>query len=192
LVFRDLDRLKHIAATGGRIQIIYAGKAHPQDQGGKELIHRIFQARDALKTHVKIAYMVNYDWPLAQLMTSGVDVWLNTPEPPLEASGTSGMKAALNGVPSLSILDGWWIEGCIEGVTGWAIGGLPKPGDGDADRAPRDAASLYDKLERVVVPLFYRDRERFIDVMRHAIALNGSFFNTQRMVLEYVTKAYFR
>jgi starch phosphorylase len=192
LVFRDLDRFKHIAATGGRIQIIYAGKAHPHDQGGKEVIQRIFQARDALKTHAKIAYMVNYDWQLAQLMTAGVDVWLNTPEPPLEASGTSGMKAALNGVPSLSILDGWWIEGCIEGVTGWAIGGLPDPGDGDEDRSPRDAASLYDKLERVVVPLFYRDRERFIDVMRHAIALNGSFFNTQRMVLQYVTKAYFR
>jgi starch phosphorylase len=192
LVFRDLDRLKQIAATGGRIQIIYAGKAHPHDQGGKEVIQRIFQARDALKAHVKIAYMVNYDWQLAQVMTGGVDVWLNTPEPPLEASGTSGMKAALNGVPSLSILDGWWIEGCIEGVTGWAIGALPDPGDGDDDRSPRDAAALYDKLERVVVPLFYRDRERFIDVMRHAIALNGSFFNTQRMVLQYVTKAYFR
>jgi glycogen phosphorylase len=102
------------------------------------------------------------------------------------------MKAALNGVPSLSILDGWWIEGCIDGVTGWAIGELPGPGDGDEDRSRRDAASLYAKLERVVGPLFYRDRERFIDVMRHAIALNGSFFNTQRMVLEYVTKAYFR
>jgi glycogen phosphorylase len=184
--------LKQIAATGGRIQIIYAGKAHPHDQGGKEVIKRIFEAKAALKAHVKIAYLVNYDWQLAQLMTAGVDLWLNTPQPPLEASGTSGMKAALNGVPSLSILDGWWIEGCIEGVTGWAIGELPGPGDGDDDRSPRDAASLYDKLERVVVPLFYRDRERFIDVMRHAIALNGSFFNTQRMVLQYVTKAYFR
>jgi starch phosphorylase len=192
LMFRDLDRLKHIAATVGRVQIIYAGKAHPHDQGGKEVIKRIFEAKAALKTQVKIAYMVNYDWQLAQLMTAGVDVWLNTPQPPLEASGTSGMKAALNGVPSLSILDGWWIEGCIDGVTGWAIGELPGPGDGDEDRSPRDAASLYAKLEQVVVPLFYRDRERFIDVMRHAIALNGSFFNTQRMVLEYVTKAYFR
>jgi len=191
LVFRDLDRLKQIAATVGRVQIIYAGKAHPHDQGGKEVIKRIFEAKAALKTHVKIAYMVNYDWQLAQLMTAGVDVWLNTPQPPLEASGTSGMKAALNGVPSLSILDGWWIEGCIEGVTGWAIGELPDAGDSDEDRSPRDAASLYDKLERVIVPLFYGDRERFIDVMRHAIALNGSFFNTQRMVLQYVTKAYF-
>ncbi|MDO8541511.1 MAG: alpha-glucan family phosphorylase [Opitutaceae bacterium] len=192
LIFRDLERLKKISAEVGHFQLVYAGKAHPQDQEGKELIQRIFQARDALKTQVKIAYLTNYDWPLAQLMTAGVDVWLNTPQPPLEASGTSGMKAALNGVPSLSILDGWWIEGCIEGVTGWAIGNLPGPEDAGEERSLRDAASFYDKLERVVVPLFYRDRERFIDIMRHAIALNGSFFNTQRMVLQYVTRAYFR
>ena len=190
LVFRDLERLKKISAEIGRFQIIFAGKAHPQDQEGKELIQRIFQARDALKTHVKIAYLPNYDWPLAQVMTAGVDVWLNTPQPPLEASGTSGMKAALNGVPSFSILDGWWIEGCIEGVTGWAIGDLPSPANDGQDHSPRDAASLYDKLERVIVPLFYRERERFIDIMRHSIALNGSFFNTQRMVLQYVTRAY--
>jgi len=192
LVFRDLDRLKRISAEVGRFQIIYAGKAHPQDQEGKDLIQRIFQARDALKPQVKIAYLANYDWPLAQLMTAGVDVWLNTPQPPLEASGTSGMKAALNGVPSLSILDGWWLEGCIEGVTGWAIGELPGSADVGEDHSPRDAVSLHDKLEQVIVPLFYRDRDRFIDIMRHAIALNGSFFNTQRMVLQYVTKAYLR
>jgi starch phosphorylase len=192
LVFRDLERLKKISAEAGRFQIIYAGKAHPQDQKGKELIQRIFQARDSLKPHVKIAYLPNYDWPLAQLMVAGVDLWLNTPQPPLEASGTSGMKAALNGVPSLSILDGWWIEGCIEGVTGWAIGELPGIAIVSEDQSPRDAASLYDKLERVIVPPFYHDRERFIDIMRHAIALNGSFFNTQRMVLQYVTKAYLR
>ena len=138
---------------------------------------------------MKVAYLANYDWQLAQLMTAGVDVWLNTRQPPLEASGTSGMKEALNGVPSLSILDGWWIEGCIEGVTGWAIGELPNPATVNEDQSPRDADSLYDKLEQVVVPLFYR-RDPFIDVMRHAIALNGSFFNTQRMVLQYVTKAY--
>lgn len=192
LVLRDLERLKKISAEAGRFQIIYAGKAHPQDREGKELIQRIFQARDSLKPQVKIAYLPNYDWPLALLMTAGVDVWLNTPQPPLEASGTSGMKAALNGVPSLSILDGWWIEGCIEGVTGWAIGELPVAANSGDDRSPRDAASLYDKLERVIVPLFYHDRERLIDIMRHAIALNGSFFNTQRMVLQYVTKAYLR
>jgi starch phosphorylase len=128
---------------------------------------------------------------LAKRLTAGADVWLNTPQPPLEASGTSGMKAALNGVPSLSVLDGWWLEGCIEGVTGWAIGERPSNSGDGTDRTPRDAASLYDKLESVVVPLFYRDRARFIDVMRHAIALNGSFFNTQRMVQQYVWKAYF-
>lgn len=192
LIFSDLERLKKISADVGHIQLVYAGKAHPQDEGGKELIQRIFQARNSLKAHVKVAYLTNYDWPLAQLMTAGVDVWLNTPQPPLEASGTSGMKAALNGVPSFSILDGWWIEGCIEGVTGWAIGELPTNCSGGEERSARDAASFYDKLERVVAPLFYGDRERFIDVMRHAIALNGSFFNTQRMVLQYVTKAYFR
>jgi len=127
---------------------------------------------------------------LGALMTSGVDVWLNTPERPLEASGTSGMKAALNGVPSLSILDGWWLEGWIEGVTGWAIGREDAVADPVTDTAT-DAASLYNKLEHVVVPTFYQGRVRFIDIMRSAIALNGAFFNTERMMKEYVLKAYF-
>jgi starch phosphorylase len=191
LLFRDLDRLRGISAKAGRLQIIYAGKAHPQDQEGKHLIQRIFQARDALKNDIRVCYLPNYDMDLARHLLAGVDVWLNTPQPPMEASGTSGMKAALNGVPSLSILDGWWIEGCIEGVTGWALGERCGPGADTSDRAACDAASLYDKLERIVIPLFYRDREHFLDVMRHAIALNGSFFNTQRMVLQYVLKAYF-
>ena len=191
LLFRDLDRLRGIAAKAGRLQIIYAGKAHPHDQAGKEVIQRIFRARDALKNDIRICYLPNYDMDLARQLLAGVDVWLNTPEPPMEASGTSGMKAALNGVPSLSVLDGWWIEGCIEGVTGWALGDRCDVTANSGDRAPCDAASLYDKLEKVVVPLFYRDRERFLDVMRHAIALNGSFFNTQRMVLQYVLNAYF-
>jgi starch phosphorylase len=191
LLFRDLDRLRGIVAKAGRLQIIYAGKAHPHDQAGKELIQRIFRARDALKNDIRVCYLPNYDMNLAGRLLAGVDVWLNTPEPPMEASGTSGMKAALNGVPSLSILDGWWIEGCIEGVTGWALGERCGAADKSGDRAACDAASLYDKLENVVMPLFYRDRERFLDVMRHAIALNGSFFNTQRMVLQYVLNAYF-
>ena len=127
---------------------------------------------------------------LGQLLTAGVDIWLNTPEPPLEASGTSGMKAALNGVPSLSILDGWWIEGCIEGVTGWAIGEDGRGAEEKHDRS-KDVSSLYDKLENVVVPMFNESRDRFVDVMRHAIALNGSFFNTHRMMQQYVLKAYF-
>ena len=191
LLFRDLDRLRGIAAKAGPLQIIYAGKAHPRDEEGKHLIQRIFQARDALKNDIRVCYLPNYDMDLARRLLAGVDVWLNTPEPPMEASGTSGMKAALNGVPSLSVLDGWWIEGCIEGVTGWALGERCDLTPNSGDRAACDAASLYDKLERVVVPLFYRDRERFLDVMRHAIALNGSFFNTQRMVLQYVLNAYF-
>jgi starch phosphorylase len=191
LLFRDLDRLRGIAAKAGRLQIIYAGKAHPQDQAGKQLIQRIFQARDALRNDIRVCYLANYDMDLARRLLAGVDVWLNTPEPPMEASGTSGMKAALNGVPSLSVLDGWWIEGCIEGVTGWALGERCDLTANPGDRAACDAASLYDKLEGIVIPLFYKDRERFLDVMHHAIALNGSFFNTQRMIQQYVLRAYF-
>ena len=190
LLFTDIERLKSISSKAGLFQVIYAGKAHPQDQGGKELIQRIFQLKESLKKDIKIAYLENYDLELGKMITSGVDVWLNTPEPPLEASGTSGMKAALNGVPSLSILDGWWIEGCIEGVTGWSIGENGR-GKADSDNRSKDASSLYDKLEQAVIPLFYHDRDRFIDVMLHSVALNGSFFNTHRMVQQYVLKAYF-
>ena len=185
LLFTDIERLKSISSKVGLIQVVYAGKAHPQDQSGKEIIKRIFQVKEALKSEVRIAYMENYDMELGKMMTSGVDLWLNTPKPPLEASGTSGMKAALNGVPSLSMLDGWWIEGCIEGATGWSIG---ETGSSDWSK---DAASLYSKLEEIIIPMFYHRRDRFIDVMRHAIALNGSFFNTQRMVQQYVLNAYF-
>jgi starch phosphorylase len=188
LLFHDIERLKAIAGKTGKFQVIYAGKAHPQDEEGKELIQRIWQAAEALRGSLKVVYLANYDWELGQLMTAGVDVWLNTPNPPLEASGTSGMKAALNGVPSLSILDGWWIEGCIEGATGWAIDSTA-PATGD--RTPHDADSLYDKLAQVVMPLYYQNRDGWLNVMRHAIALNGSFFNTQRMILQYVLKAYF-
>jgi starch phosphorylase len=189
LLFTDIDRLKQISAKAGPLQIIYAGKAHPEDSAGKEQIQRIFRAKELLRQNIKIAYLENYRMELGKLMTSGVDVWLNTPQPPMEASGTSGMKAAVNGVPSFSVLDGWWIEGCVEGVTGWSIG----PPDGTrgavGDHA-QDAVSLYDKLEQIIAPLFYKDRESFIDVMRHAIALNGSFFNTHRMLQQYVLKAY--
>jgi starch phosphorylase len=191
LLIQDLPRLKRIAAKAGRLQVIYAGKAHPQDQCGKELIQRVVQARPALEPEVKLVYLENYDLRVARLLTSGVDVWLNTPQPPMEASGTSGMKAALNGVPNLSVLDGWWIEGWIEGRTGWAIGDLDNGTDNGADRAPADAESLYQKLELVVLPMFYRHRAEFLRVMRHSMALNGSYFNTQRMMLQYVLKAYF-
>jgi starch phosphorylase len=191
LLLTDEARLKAIAAPYGRLQVVFAGKAHPNDLGGKEIIQGILRRREALRPEVEIVFLENYDFALARLLVAGVDVWVNTPLPPLEASGTSGMKAALNGVPSLSVLDGWWVEGCIEGATGWAVGGGAGAEGADGERTARDAASLYDKLEHVVAPLFYRERERFIDVMRHTIALNGSFFNTQRMVQQYVLKAYF-
>jgi len=189
LLFQDSERLKRISSEAGRFQVIYAGKAHPRDLGGKEIIKRIFHAKESLKADIKIAYLENYDMETGKLITSGVDIWLNTPQPPLEASGTSGMKAALNGVPNLSVLDGWWIEGHIEGITGWSIGEAGRGPEASGDWS-KDALSLYDKLENVVIPLFYHDRDRFIDVMRSSIALNGSFFNTQRMMLEYVLRAY--
>lgn len=190
LLLQDIDRLKAIAKKVGPFQVIYAGKAHPSDQAGKEVIKRIHQIKELLKHDIPIVYLPNYDMGLGRLITAGVDVWLNTPQPPMEASGTSGMKAAMNGVPSLSIMDGWWIEGCIEGVTGWAIGAGGRGVEVGDDRT-QDAASLYDKLERKVLPMFYNDRGKFMNVMLHAIALNGSFFNTQRMVQQYVLKAYF-
>lgn len=190
LIFRDMERLKRIAAQAGGLQLVYAGKAHPHDEGGKELIRQVFRARNELKGAIKIVFLENHDLALGQLITGGVDIWLNTPEPPLEASGTSGMKAALNGIPSLSVPDGWWLEGCIEGLTGWSIGEDANDPNQRLDGA-RDAASLYEKLEQTVVPVFCTQRERFVNIMRHAIALNGSFFNTQRMLSQYVLKAYF-
>ncbi len=189
LVFDDLERLKQLSREAGRIQFVYAGKAHPADQDGKEVIRRIFEARDRLRGEVTVAYMANYDISLAKAMTTGVDVWLNTPQPPMEASGTSGMKAALNGVPSLSVMDGWWIEGCIEGVTGWAIGHDHHRPEQAINRR-EDADNLYLKLEKVI-RCFYEKPDRYLQVMLHAIALNGSFFNTQRMMQQYVVKAYF-
>lgn len=191
LLFKDPERLRSIALRTGGLQLVYAGKAHPQDTEGKLLIQRIFDAKATLKNEIKITYLPDYDLKLAKLLTAGVDLWLNTPRPPLEASGTSGMKAALNGVPSLSVLDGWWVEGCIEGITGWSIGGTHGSTEQTGDDM-QDAASLYDSLEHKIVPAFYRDRDEYVDVMRHAIAINGSFFNTQRMLQQYVLKAYFR
>ena len=190
LLFTDLDRLKKIATRAGGLQLIYAGKAHPSDQEGKRLIRHILQLKETLKDGIAIVFLRNYDLSLAKLMTAGVDLWLNTPQPPLEASGTSGMKAALNGVPSLSVVDGWWMEGLIEGVTGWAIG-VEKRQREDESSGLRDAASLYEKLERVIIPLFCGNRDKYAEVMRHAIAVNGSFFNTQRMLQQYVLSAYF-
>jgi len=186
LLFTDLERLKNIARQVGPLQLIYAGKAHPRDEGGKAIIRRIFEAAAALANDVRVVYLENYDMALGKMLCAGVDVWLNTPLRPQEASGTSGMKAALNGVPSLSVLDGWWIEGHIEGVTGWSIGEL---GSGDND-TNAEVNSLYQKLGDVILPLYYNAPDKFAHIMRSAIGFNGSFFNTQRMMFQYLRNAY--
>jgi starch phosphorylase len=187
LIFSDLDRLRALAHAGP-LQLVFAGKAHPRDGGAKYEIQRIFEAAAALRDSVGVVFVENYDWELGALLVAGVDVWLNNPRAPLEASGTSGMKAALNGVPSLSTLDGWWIEGHIEGVTGWAIGGDAFLEGAQSDES--DATALYEKLQDTVMPLFYQDPAGFARVRRSALALNGSFFNTDRMIVQYALHAY--
>ena len=186
LLFYDIERLRRVVSQSGHLQVIYAGKAHPRDEWGKQLVNRVFVAARELKDTIPIIYLEDYDIELAKYLCSGVDVWLNTPQKPQEASGTSGMKAALNGVPSLSILDGWWIEGHIENVTGWSIGDCWQAGIG----SEYDAASLYDKLEQVVIPTFYQQPQAFSHIMQSAIAQNGSYFNAQRMMTQYSQNAY--
>ncbi|HEX6772856.1 MAG TPA: alpha-glucan family phosphorylase [Acidobacteriaceae bacterium] len=184
LLFLNPERLVQIAQNVGGMQILYAGKAHPADEPGKQIIRHIFEEAHKLASGaLHIIYLADYEWRLGALLTGGVDLWLNNPLRPYEASGTSGMKAALNGVPSLSVLDGWWIEGCIEGVTGWAID--------DRDRAEDEAASLYGKLESKILPLYYQDKPGWRKVMQTTIAMNGSFFNTQRMLEQYISNAYY-
>ena len=185
LLLSDPDRLRHLVETVGPLQVVYAGKAHPDDAPGKAMIPRVLAAAKELAGSVTVAYLENYSLELGAILTGGSDVWVNTPTKPYEASGTSGMKAALNGVPSLSVLDGWWVEGHVEGVTGWAIGD-EEPESADA----HDVALLLDQLEFVIAPLYYRDPDGFARVMRWAISLNGSFFNTERMVRQYEVHAY--
>ncbi|MDD5558904.1 alpha-glucan family phosphorylase [Candidatus Methylomirabilis sp.] len=189
LLFFDPERLRRISVQRGPLQVIFSGKAHPKDEEGKALIQKIFHWAKELAPEVKIAYLPNYDMELGLLLTSGADLWLNTPQPPYEASGTSGMKAAHNGVPSLSVLDGWWLEVLVEGVTGWAIGSRDN-GTVVERRDDKDAEELYCKLEDTILPLYYLDPTRWAEVMRFTIALNASFFNTDRMIHEYATHAY--
>jgi len=186
LLFSDVERLKRMAAKFGGLQVIYGGKAHPRDGSGKELIRRIYRAGESLRDAVRVVYLEEYDMELAKDIVSGVDLWLNTPQKPQEASGTSGMKAALNGVPSFSVLDGWWIEGHVEGVTGWSIGDSWKA----ESEVSEEIASLYDKLESVILPMFYERPHDYASIMRSAIAINGSFFNAQRMMFQYMRNAY--
>jgi len=189
LIFSDMERLKRVNSRG-KIQLIFAGKAHPRDETGKKLIEQIFSYKEILKDYIKIAYLENYDMNLAAKMVSGVDVWLNTPLPPMEASGTSGMKAAHNGVINFSVLDGWWIEGWIEGVTGWAIGPTPEENVSTDDRKTRELDDLYGKLEYVIIPLYYKRRDEWIRMMKNSIEKIACHFNSHRMMHKYVTEAY--
>ncbi len=184
LILRDAGRLAAIARAFGGIQLVFGGKAHPRDWEGKAMIQHIVGTAPGLSGDVDIVYVEDYDMTWGAALTSGADLWLNTPRPPNEASGTSGMKAALNGVPSLSVMDGWWIEGAIDGVTGWSIDA--ETGTDDA----RTAEALYALLEHTILPAYAHDRNRYLATMRGAIALNGSHFNAQRMLAQYAIEAY--
>lgn len=193
LLFRDLERLKRIAEHFGPLNILFAGKAHPRDDWGKHLIREIHEVANIAGDLVRIAFLPNYDVELAASLVSGVDLWLNTPRAPLEASGTSGMKCALNGVPSLSVADGWWLEGGFEGVTGWVVrSSLNEGGIAAIDQDNADAEALYHQLESHVLPCYVNHPNRYGEVMRNAISINGSFFNTHRMVEQYRVMAYER
>ncbi|MGD2080459.1 MAG: alpha-glucan family phosphorylase [Nitrospirota bacterium] len=190
LLFYDIERLRRIGK--GKMQLVYAGKAHPKDQPGKEGIRYIFQCMEKLGGDVKVVYLKNYDMRLALAMVAGVDVWLNTPLRPHEASGTSGMKAAHNGVLNFSVLDGWWIEGHIEGFTGWSIGPDPTETELGLASDETDAGDLYDKLEKIIIPTYYDDRRTWVRMMQNAIGKNAYYFNSHRMMRRYVTEAYIR
>jgi starch phosphorylase len=181
LLFYDIDRLASIGE--GKLQIIYSGKAHPNDKEGKELIRQIVDKSKTMFGTVKIVFLENYNMWLGRMITSGVDVWLNTPLRPNEASGTSGMKATLNGVPNLSVLDGWWAEGCDDGNNGWAVGDPEHPHDDN------DANHLYSVLENQVIPTFYNHKSDWVSMMKASIK-TGVNFTAHRMIEEYNHKYY--
>lgn len=192
LLFEDPKKLVALAEKFP-IQVVYSGKAHPKDLGGKKLIENVFAGAKHVEGKIKVVYVPNYDMELGRAICSGVDVWLNNPVKPLEASGTSGMKAALNGIPSFSTLDGWWVEGCVDGVTGWEIhdqaDAFGKAADDGKYRA-KTAEDMLDRLEKEILPMYYKDKEAYLQVRRNAIYLNGTFFTTQRMVEQYARNAY--
>ena len=189
MIFSDLDKLREIQKQE-RIQLIFAGKAHPRDEMGKRLIKDIYDCMAQLKKEIDIVYLENYTMEMAGKLVSGADIWLNTPLPPFEASGTSGMKAAHNGVINFSVLDGWWIEGCVEGLTGWAIGPSPDQAISEEERRKRELGDLYNKLEYLIIPKFYQQRDDWISMMRNSIGKVAYYFNTHRMMRRYATDAY--
>ena len=188
LIYENLVRLKEVAS--GKVQIIHAGNAHPEDVFAQEVIKHMIQRSSELKDYVKIVYLANYDLELAKLLTAGADLWLNTPMRLHEASGTSGMKACLNGVLNLSTLDGWWIEAyALDPEAGWRIGPLVQVTDLE-ENLKLDAEDVYTQLQYEVIPeYYYQDRVRWIRRMKRAIGLLG-YFNTQRCVQEYLAKSW--
>jgi starch phosphorylase len=191
LIFSNLERFLKMSEEG-TFQIIYAGKAHPKDTPGKEIIKRIVDLTKKFNDKIKVIFLKNYNMEMALRLVSGVDIWLNTPLRPREASGTSGMKAAHNGIINFSILDGWWIEGHMEGITGWSIG--PKPLESSLINVndTTDAEDLYNKLENIIIPMYYKDRSQWIKIMKNSIGKVAYYFNTHRMMRRYVTEAYIR
>lgn len=188
-IFSDLKRLKEIAEKFP-LQIIFAGKAHPRDLGGKKIIKEVFQNIKKLKKDIKIVYLPNYNIEMAKKLTSGSDIWLNNPERPMEASGTSGMKAAHNGVLNFSVLDGWWLEGFVEAVTGWAIGPGPDEKIKTNGAEKRELDDLYNKLEYTILPMYYHRRDEWMEMMENSISKIAYYFNTHRMMRRYVLYAY--
>ncbi|MCW4019946.1 MAG: alpha-glucan family phosphorylase [Candidatus Bathyarchaeota archaeon] len=189
LIFSDLERLREINRRGS-LQLIFAGKAHPRDESGKAMIRKIHGYKALLKGEISVVYLEDYNIDMAAKLTAGVDVWLNTPMPPLEASGTSGMKAAHNGVVNFSVLDGWWIEGCIDDVTGWSIGPSPDEPVSESERRTRELQDLYNKLEYLVVPTYYQKRDSWVGLMENSIGKVAYYFNSHRMMRRYITEAY--
>ncbi len=190
LVFSNLKRLLEIGE--GKLQFVFSGKAHPKDMAGKQVIQRIIQQIESLRGRIDIVYLENYNMDIAARLIPGVDLWLNNPLRPLEASGTSGMKAALNGIPNFSVLDGWWIEGHIEGVTGWSIGPLPTESSTNENHSEADIEDMYRKLETIIIPMYYDQRSEWIRIMKNSIGKIAYYFNTHTMMRRYVTEAYIR
>ncbi|HSV31519.1 MAG TPA: alpha-glucan family phosphorylase [Atribacteraceae bacterium] len=190
LLFSNLERLRKVTRQRP-LQIVYAGKAHPQDEEGKRIIHHINTIARTLQDSISVAYIEDYGFDIARKIIAGVDVWLNTPEIPMEASGTSGMKAAHNGVLNFSVLDGWWMEGCIEGITGWAIGREVPEHDDPSARIREELDDLYNKLEYIIFPTYYQQIDTWIKLMKNSIGKIASYFNSHRMMKRYITDAYF-
>ena len=193
LILSNPNKLIEIAENKGNIQIIFAGKAHPADPDGLAMIKSIHNASQyiASKTKkIKIAFLENYNIHKADIILAGVDLWLNNPVRPLEASGTSGMKASLNGVPNFSVLDGWWLEACMEGINGWGIGPRPAWTDLSYSDDVQDLNDIYGKLEFNILDLYYKNFSDYLKIMKMAVSTIAPHFNTHRMVSEYVTDLY--